>query len=257
MSTLLGQTFGMGTAASTTFNIPTAVNVSWNQSGSVPSDRQLEEPFSMARLSILGGSDLEFKQVLDAIRRELSPQGLIEALMVDQFLVAVTRLRRAIQQRSETVSDDIAEAERTIAWSLGELDKHRQRDSVRWGTASKASSKVESIESLTPLSADDQYVGKAPESQSSGQNPESFKKAPPTIKSDDDRSWCTRLCIDENVSDEIPVIKGTWVTTNQVVSLLVDGWSWDDILRHYPELTELDIRACLNYSVEQDGPIKV
>jgi uncharacterized protein (DUF433 family) len=50
------------------------------------------------------------------------------------------------------------------------------------------------------------------------------------------------------------VIKGTWVTVSQVVSLIVDGWSWSDILRTHPELTEDDIRICLAYTVaEEEG----
>ncbi|RUL87183.1 DUF433 domain-containing protein [Tautonia sociabilis] len=71
----------------------------------------------------------------------------------------------------------------------------------------------------------------------------------------DDGYWRDRLAFDDQVSDESPVVRGTWVTAGQIVSLLVDGWSWDDVLRHYPELTERDIRACLAYTAETDGPI--
>lgn len=68
----------------------------------------------------------------------------------------------------------------------------------------------------------------------------------------DGASWSGRLLMDENVSETSPVVKGTWVTASQVVSLIVDGWTWNDILRAHPELTEDDIRACLNYTVMQD-----
>ena len=64
--------------------------------------------------------------------------------------------------------------------------------------------------------------------------------------------WQDRLVLDENVSKTSPVVKGTWVTVSHVVSLIVDGWSWSDVLRTHPELTEDDIRMCLAYSVEQD-----
>ena len=52
------------------------------------------------------------------------------------------------------------------------------------------------------------------------------------------------------------MIKGTWVTVSQVVSLIVDGWTWSDILRAHPELTEDDIRTCLAYTVaEEEGDL--
>ena len=40
--------------------------------------------------------------------------------------------------------------------------------------------------------------------------------------------WRTRLAFDPNVSDHSPVVRGTWITAGQVVSLIVDGLSWDD-----------------------------
>ena len=66
--------------------------------------------------------------------------------------------------------------------------------------------------------------------------------------------WGGRLAFDLNVSEDSPVIKGTWVTVSQVISLIVDGWAWSDILRTHPELTEDDIRTCLTYTVaEEEG----
>lgn len=62
-------------------------------------------------------------------------------------------------------------------------------------------------------------------------------------------AWGDRLVFDENVSDDSPVVKGTWVTVAHVVSLIVDGYTWADILRVNPELDENDIRACLAYSL--------
>jgi len=68
--------------------------------------------------------------------------------------------------------------------------------------------------------------------------------------------WEGRLAWDLNVSEDSPVIKGTWVTVSQVVSLIVDGWAWSDILRTHPELTEDDIRTSLAYTVaEEEGSL--
>jgi hypothetical protein len=64
--------------------------------------------------------------------------------------------------------------------------------------------------------------------------------------------WQGRLMFDLSVSEDSPVVKGTWVTVAQVVSLIVDGWTWSHILRTHPELTEDDIRVCLAYTVAEE-----
>jgi len=63
-------------------------------------------------------------------------------------------------------------------------------------------------------------------------------------------SWMMNLVFDPDVSDTSPVVRDTWVTAAHVVSLVVDGWTWSDILRTHPEITENDLRACLAYTVE-------
>ena len=65
--------------------------------------------------------------------------------------------------------------------------------------------------------------------------------------------WSGRLTFDSKVSDYSPVVRGTWVTAGQIVTLIVDGWTWAEILRSHPELTDDDIRACLAYVIEQDA----
>ena len=72
----------------------------------------------------------------------------------------------------------------------------------------------------------------------------------PTRKSP---SWNERLVYDFDVSEASPVVKGTWVTVAHVVSLIVDGWTWADILRSYPELSEDDIRTCVAYAMAEEN----
>ena len=60
-----------------------------------------------------------------------------------------------------------------------------------------------------------------------------------------------RLAFDLDVSESSPVVVGTYVTVDHVVSLVVAGRTWADILRAHPELTAADIRACLVYDIEQ------
>jgi uncharacterized protein (DUF433 family) len=76
------------------------------------------------------------------------------------------------------------------------------------------------------------------------------------VAADEERAvdWRTRLIIDPEVSDTSPIVRGTWVTVAHMVNMIVDGWSWADILRNHPELTEDDIRACLAYTIEGEKP---
>jgi hypothetical protein len=68
----------------------------------------------------------------------------------------------------------------------------------------------------------------------------------------EDPRWRDRLSWESTISEVSPVVRGTWITVGQVVSRIVDGWSWADILRAHPELCEDDIRACLSFTVEED-----
>lgn len=65
-------------------------------------------------------------------------------------------------------------------------------------------------------------------------------------------AWRCRLVMDPEISDSSPVIRGTWITVDQVVSRIIDGWTWDDLLRDHPELTTDDIRACLAFTIEDE-----
>ena len=64
------------------------------------------------------------------------------------------------------------------------------------------------------------------------------------------RRWSDALVIDPEVSETSPVVRGTWITVAQIVSLVCDGYTWSDILRACPELTENDIRTCLAFAVD-------
>ena len=66
---------------------------------------------------------------------------------------------------------------------------------------------------------------------------------------DPEAEW--RLVFDPSICKTSPLVRGTLVTAAQVVALVVDGFTWDDILYIHPALTEDDIRACLAYTVEQ------
>jgi uncharacterized protein (DUF433 family) len=81
-----------------------------------------------------------------------------------------------------------------------------------------------------------------------------FTEAPETTDSDEEiPTGQNRLVFDLDVSDISPVVKGTWITVGHVVSLIVDGWAWSDILRSHPELTEDDIRTCVAYAMAEEN----
>lgn len=47
-----------------------------------------------------------------------------------------------------------------------------------------------------------------------------------------------------------PIIKGTRISVEFILELLVNGWDFDQIIRNYPQLTKEDILAAIEYSLE-------
>ncbi|WP_232460870.1 DUF433 domain-containing protein [Thermococcus gorgonarius] len=45
-----------------------------------------------------------------------------------------------------------------------------------------------------------------------------------------------------------PVIKGTRIPVYFILELLANGWSFEDILENYPQLTREDILAAIRYA---------
>ena len=45
-----------------------------------------------------------------------------------------------------------------------------------------------------------------------------------------------------------PVIKGTRIPVYFILELLANGWSFEDILENYPQLTKEDILAAIRYA---------
>ena len=63
-------------------------------------------------------------------------------------------------------------------------------------------------------------------------------------------TWQDRISIDSNILVGKPVIKGTRIAVELVVDLLSKGWTQEQILDSYPNITAEDIRACLGYASE-------
>jgi len=60
--------------------------------------------------------------------------------------------------------------------------------------------------------------------------------------------WQGRIVIDPQVLVGKPVVKGTRLAVEFILSLLAQGWSEAEILQNYPGLTREDILACLSYA---------
>lgn len=47
-----------------------------------------------------------------------------------------------------------------------------------------------------------------------------------------------------------PIIKGTRISVEFILELLVNGWDREEILKNYPQITKEDIIAAIEYSLE-------
>jgi uncharacterized protein (DUF433 family) len=63
-------------------------------------------------------------------------------------------------------------------------------------------------------------------------------------------TWQDRIVVDPGVLVGKPVIKGTRVAVEFLVELLAEGWTHEQILKNYPQLTAEDIQAALHYAAE-------
>lgn len=57
-----------------------------------------------------------------------------------------------------------------------------------------------------------------------------------------------RISIDPNIFHGQACIKGTRIPVNQIVLMLANGDSIDDLLEAYPTIEREDIVACLEYA---------
>jgi uncharacterized protein (DUF433 family) len=73
--------------------------------------------------------------------------------------------------------------------------------------------------------------------------------------------WYERISIDPQVCHGQACVKGTRIPVHQVVRMLANGDTVDDLLAEYPSMTHEDIMACLDYAAslaeEQVTPIQL
>jgi uncharacterized protein (DUF433 family) len=66
-----------------------------------------------------------------------------------------------------------------------------------------------------------------------------------------------RITLDPDVMVGKPVILGTRITVELILSLLAEGWTEQEILAAYPHLRREDILACLAYAKDLVSSEKV
>jgi uncharacterized protein (DUF433 family) len=67
----------------------------------------------------------------------------------------------------------------------------------------------------------------------------------------------SRIVLDPKVLAGKPIIRGTRISVEFVLGLLVDGWGEADILANYPGITREDVIACLAYARDTVSSEKV
>lgn len=63
-------------------------------------------------------------------------------------------------------------------------------------------------------------------------------------------NWQDRIVIDPTILTGKPIIQGTRLAVEFLLDLLAEGWSHEQILHNYPQLSEEDLQASLHYAVE-------
>jgi uncharacterized protein (DUF433 family) len=175
-----------------------------------------------------------------------------------------SRPRPRSRGRAEASPQDVSFVVHTLEKTVEVLRRLREEDQPRWGRPDPAGSKLtrKAVAIDTADAPEDSDLDGVGDDQSEYSNEWPFVSrgtrvegrqddAAPTESPELDRRWQDRLIFDVNVSEHSPVVKGTWVTVGHVVSLIVDGWTWTDILRTHPELNVDDIRTCLAYTVAE------
>ena len=64
----------------------------------------------------------------------------------------------------------------------------------------------------------------------------------------DIKELVNRIIVDPEIMVGKPTIRGTRITVQNILTLLAQGISQQEILEDYPKLKEVDIRACLAYA---------
>lgn len=201
----------------------------------------------------------DYAQFSRTIHRDLNPQGPLEILVTRQAVRSAWRLREKLEVEvsdpiSEIARSDADRAARSLEVAITTLDVlqgRRDGSALPLVTADETDQTVIQPNEwpVLPFIAEDLDRDEAEVATADDDDRVAEELA------DDPPIWRDRLVYDFDVSEDSPVVRGTWITVSHVVSLIVDGATWAEILRTHPELTEADIRVCVAYAVAEDSSI--
>lgn len=70
-------------------------------------------------------------------------------------------------------------------------------------------------------------------------------------------NYALYISIDPNVRFGKPCVKGSRISVYDVLGWLASGMTVDQILSDYPELKEIEIRACLAFAADKEHRIRI
>ena len=185
----------------------------------------------------------DFAQFSRSVHRDLNPRGPLEQLVARQAIRSAWRLKANLDESDPADPVDLSpatdRAARSLEVAIKTLDLLQGRR-----VEEPPRPDVEPIDEILTLESNEWPV-----------IPDHDEEPPPEAASlaDETPIWRDRLVYDFDVSDHSPVVKGTWITVSHIVSLIIDGATWADILRSHPELIEADIRMCVAYAVAEEN----
>jgi uncharacterized protein (DUF433 family) len=62
--------------------------------------------------------------------------------------------------------------------------------------------------------------------------------------------WRERIVVDPKILAGKPIVKGTWLSVERILGLLVAGNSLEQVLHTHVDLTLEDVRACMRCALE-------
>jgi uncharacterized protein (DUF433 family) len=62
--------------------------------------------------------------------------------------------------------------------------------------------------------------------------------------------WRNRIVVDPKILAGKPIVKGTWLSVELILGLLVSGSTPEQVLRAHQDLTLDDVRACCGCALE-------
>ena len=159
----------------------------------------------------------------DQLRRELAPSGLLQAVLVEQIARGIDRLNRAaaLENHDDPANSAWlryqAQAERTFYRALAEF-----RRLAKAGLVVPKKVEAQAVAVPTPPA------------------PAALAPSSPYVPGE----WRSR--VDRGPSGDLrwPVITGTPVKVDDVMSLLGEGWSEAELLARYPVIGPGDLAAC-------------